>query len=202
MGGHSPISLDHWLTPGNADSAGIAPPAIFSALKRVHCIVGNAAYAGRVITKFTALASSSLTHLRISALDRRASDVPGVLERVLEVQARRTPERAVGEGNGGGEELRMLRLRRIIIHSAASPQDANIDGVWTELSARIADVLVDACDGGGEGVRGLYLERPFQRNPHWPERLRNDWIARIEGRKGCWVESEEESALEICDNDP
>lgn len=95
-------------------------------------------------------------------------------------------------------------LRRIIVHSAAPPQDdanEDINGVWAELSKRITGVL-GAGDGGGEGILGLSLERPYQRNPRWPERLRNDWIARIEGRKACWVESEEdETALETCDND-
>lgn len=102
MGGHSPMLLDHSLTPSDADSAGIVAPAVFPVLQRVHCIAENVAYAGRVIAKLTALASSSLTHLRISALDRRASDVPDVLERILGVQARHTPEDAAGEGDGGG----------------------------------------------------------------------------------------------------
>ncbi|KAL1940811.1 hypothetical protein VTO73DRAFT_7852 [Trametes versicolor] len=204
MGGHSATLLDQWLTPGAADSAGAAAPAVSPALKRVHCIAENGAYAGRVVAKYTALASPSLTHMRISGVDRRASDVPDVLERILGMRARQIPERAVGEKRKE-EEPRMPRLRRIIVHSAAPPQDGaneNIDGVWAELSARIANVL-DACDGEGEGVRGLYLERSYRRNPRWPERLRYDWLARIEGRKGCWVESEEdECALETCDNDP
>ncbi len=202
MGAHSPLLLD---PPGaDADSVGTAGRAVYPVFKRVHCIVENAAYAERVVAKLTALAALSLTHLCVSALDHRASDVPDVLERVMGVRARQVFGHAVGE-RLGEEEWRVPRLRRIIIHSAAPPQDGaneDIDGAWAELSTRIASV-VDACNGGGEGIRGLYLERPFQRNPRWHERLRNDWTVRIEGRKGCWVESEEdESALETCEDDP
>ncbi|EIW59788.1 uncharacterized protein TRAVEDRAFT_20084 [Trametes versicolor FP-101664 SS1] len=154
MGGHSRVLLDQFLTPEDTDKAGAAAPAVLPVLKRVHCIAENAAYAGRVIAKYTAPASLSLTHLRISGIDRRASDVPNVLERILGVRARGAPERAVRERTGE-EESRMPRLRRIIIHSAAPPQDRaneDLDGAWAELSTRIASIM-DVCDGGREGVR-------------------------------------------------
>ncbi|KAI0716351.1 hypothetical protein C8Q76DRAFT_794672 [Earliella scabrosa] len=44
------------------------------------------------------------------------------------------------------------------------------------------------------GIHMLHLSRPWRNVDCWKERLRDDWLDRVEGRNGCWVESEEEEA--------
>ncbi|KAI0751132.1 hypothetical protein C8Q80DRAFT_554687 [Daedaleopsis nitida] len=73
---------------------------------------------------------------------------------------------------------------------------------WDKCIADLEDVA-DRCEASGRGVQIALLRRPWRRNPHWPERLRDDWKNRIEGGKGCWILSEEEeAALEVSEDDP
>ena len=47
------------------------------------------------------------------------------------------------------------------------------------------------------GIRALMLERSWRKRKVWERRLWDDWLERMEGGRGCWVESEgEEKALE------
>ena len=43
----------------------------------------------------------------------------------------------------------------------------------------------------------VVLERSWQRKPDWAKRVRDEWLQRMDGGRGCWVESEaEESSIE------
>ena len=49
----------------------------------------------------------------------------------------------------------------------------------------------------------LHLDRSWRYVDCWKKRLRDDWLDRVEGRNGCWVESEEEEAgREIYEDEP
>ena len=49
----------------------------------------------------------------------------------------------------------------------------------------------------------LHLNRPWRHVGCWKERLRDDWLDRVKGWNGGWVESEEEEAgREIYEDEP
>ena len=48
-----------------------------------------------------------------------------------------------------------------------------------------------------EDLSLLMVEKSWKKKNRWRQRLWNDWLERMVGRKGCWVESaEEEKELE------
>ncbi|KAM5534435.1 hypothetical protein V8D89_011902 [Ganoderma adspersum] len=97
-------------------------------------------------------------------------------------------------------------LCTVIVHGAP-PQSTGHCGTtsfyWIDLCAELRHLALLVKRIRDASINVVTLSRPSRRNWHWHERLFDDWMSRIEGGMGCWVESEDEEAkLEVYEDDP
>ena len=67
---------------------------------------------------------------------------------------------------------------------------------FDELNASLRELAWDI-----ENVRDvslLVMEKSWEKESRWHQRLWDDWLERMDGGQGCWVESAEEE-LEVLD---
>ena len=160
-----------------------------------------------VLASLPALASYQLTHLRLSGITSADEDVPRMLADVLGVPApmplreRVRLGMASGSASGSREPLdtsggKFPNLRHVVLYAIQPGRDdmqsfprwATLLGLLRELERTCKRV---------SGMRMVVLERSWMRKSKWATRLRDDWLQRMNGERGCWVVTEaEESAIE------
>ncbi|KAI0694742.1 hypothetical protein C8Q76DRAFT_758014 [Earliella scabrosa] len=174
------------------------------ALRRLHFVYmwGRNLWCGEAVNSIAQLAPSNFTHLRLSNV-QRAVLLPA-LSRALGVPFVAGDGVAVATGIDGSIPSKLRRVKRLITQGY-SPAPGGLcgnpyidwDGFCNDLEA-----FAQECERA-RGIRMLHLSRPWRRNCRWKERLRDDWLDRIEGRDGCWVQSEvEEAGREVYEDDP
>ncbi|PIL37492.1 hypothetical protein GSI_01186 [Ganoderma sinense ZZ0214-1] len=152
----------------------------------------------------------NLTHVRISGLSAPQHGFVGDLRRVLGVSHPRPHHGVVqstsDDGRSSDPQMGTLlpTLDRIIIHGC-SPEHSGPCGTpnieWLCFCIEVGQIVELVKES--RGVTVIQLCRPPRRNWRWPERLFDEWVSRIEGGAGCWVESEDEEAnLEVYEDDP
>ncbi|KAI0371597.1 hypothetical protein BV20DRAFT_1043236 [Pilatotrama ljubarskyi] len=184
----------HAFDPYSLLQAGRSPrhPATFPALERVHFISSKS---DKVVAALHAIGSSTLSHLRISNVGVRSHDteLPKAVAAALGVPEERLQLTEEDDGDiPYFLNATLPHLCRVIIHLMRPKRGEYYDGLYQDLEslARICEQRIDA-------VYVLLLESEWRRNAHWPERLRDDWVDRIQGGRGCWVESQTDEAAKL-----
>ena len=94
-----------------------------------------------------------------------------------------------------GQQPRLVDLQQLIVHGY-KPTPVTSGTFMEELWDRRVNDLREhlrKCEDAS-GIRMLIVSRIWRKNPRWPDRLYNDWMDRVDGGVGYWVESEEEEA--------
>ena len=182
----------------------------FPSLKRLHFVTASARSRAALLSPSCWLRASPITHLRISDVtdSDETIEFTSILARALglpEPAARTADEQnysALPATSGrvvrsGGTIL--PHLRRLLIQTEEpnpglrgdegehDPFDA-LNASLRALAREIEDV---------EDLSLLMVEKSWKKRNRWRQRLWDDWLGRMSGRKGCWVESaEEEKELE------
>ncbi|KAI0650399.1 hypothetical protein C8Q79DRAFT_383329 [Trametes meyenii] len=183
-------------------------PVALPVLQRVHFLHYN-----NILPPLPSIvvASSSLTHLRISDVTDTDDQLLRALAGVLGVPS---TVRELGDNfqdRDSDHAHKVVRspvlphLRRIIIH-AVPPEGGGWCGSdlvgWEDVIPDL-QVLAKYCEQHFDELRILAMERVSRRNFHYPNRLRDDWMDRVQGGSGCWVETEEDEVKrEIYQDDP
>ena len=132
-------------------------------------------------------APSTLTHLRFSSAGSTEFDCMYEFTSDL-CRSRRDDGQA-------GQQPRLVDLQQLIVHGY-KPTPVTSGTFMEELWDRRVNDLREhlrKCEDAS-GIRMLIVSRIWRKNPRWPDRLYNDWMDRVDGGVGCWVESEEEEA--------
>ncbi|KAI0677211.1 hypothetical protein C8Q78DRAFT_1001678 [Trametes maxima] len=195
-----------WM--GLIEAFKVPNPTVLPALKRVHFLHYN-----DILPPLPSIvvASSSLTHLRISDVTYTDDRLLGALAGVLGVPSTLHELCDIFQDGDNGHTCKVVRspvlphLQRVIVH-AVPPSGGGWCGSdfvgWDDVIPDL-QVLAKYCERHLEGLHILAMARVSRHNFSYPERLRNDWMDRVQGGSGCWVETEEDEAkLEIYEDDP
>ncbi|OJT15464.1 hypothetical protein TRAPUB_7335 [Trametes pubescens] len=174
--------------------------ATFPALERVHFI--TTAVDGIVpiilLTKIP-----TITHFRISNIGYVNILLPDALARALGVKpsyprlAQELEDHDADPQRSSTSSLSTPspHLRQLIIHGTTSAPGGwcwHYNREWTRIHSRLEAL---ARGPGLSGIRMLVLERPWFRALRWPHRMRDHWLDRMQGGRGCWVESEAQEVV-------
>ena len=89
----------------------------------------------------------------------------------------------------------------IIVHCNAPFPTAAHDERWYGFLDKLQWLARKCQDQTDIGM--LLMGRPWQRGARWPERLRREWLDRMQGGIGCWVSAEdEEETRELLEDRP
>ena len=158
----------------------------------------------------TWLPASPITHLRLSDISVE-DDEENFVEILAGAVGVPTPLHwsVQAQHSGDGPIVRnpdnvLPHLRYLWIHvneiawsGGCIPDD--FEETWLVLKYRLHELTKSV--GRVEGMRALMMEKSSLKDKIWEQRLWDDWVGRIEGQRGCWVESaEEETQLEGPDN--
>ncbi|KAI1796051.1 hypothetical protein LXA43DRAFT_650629 [Ganoderma leucocontextum] len=189
----------HW------DRAHTSAGVLFPSLRRLHYVLTDQNMSFKsVLTRLPVLASSQLTHLRLSGITYADEDVPQTLARILGVPPPKPLRERMSLGGSASASQEPLdtsgtafpNLRHVVLYAiqpgrddmASFPKWAALLGLLRELERTCKRV---------SGMRMVVLERSWLRKSKWATRLRDDWLQRMNDGRGCWVESEaEESWIE------
>ena len=186
---------------GNSDAGAGLP---FPSLRRLHYVLTDQSMSFRsILARLPALVSSRLTHLRLSGITYADEDVPETLARMLGVPPPKPLRERMGLGNTSASQAppdssraAFPNLKHVVLYAmqpgkddmASFPRWAALLGLLRELERTCKRV---------DGMRMVVVERSWQRKPDWAKRVRDEWLQRMDGGRGCWVESEaEESSIE------
>lgn len=174
--------------------------ATFPALERVHFI--TTAVDG-IVPMILLTKIPTITHFRISNVGYVDILLPDALARALGVKPM-YPWLADGPEDGNADPQQSSvsslstprpHLRQLIIQGTSSAPGGwcwHYNREW----ARIHSQLEALAHGPGlDGTRTLVLDRPWFRALRWPHRMRDYWLDRIQGGRGCWVESEAQEVV-------
>ncbi|KAM5534411.1 hypothetical protein V8D89_011878 [Ganoderma adspersum] len=194
------------VTEAGSDGDSDAGAAVlFPSLRRLHYVLTDQSMSFKsILARLPALVSSRLTHLRLSGITYADEDVPQTLARMLGVPPPKPLRERMGLGGGTSASQAPLdtsgaafpHLRHVVLYAiqpgrddmASFPKWAALLGLLRELERTCKRVV---------GMRMVVLERSWLRKPTWATRMRDDWLQRMDGGRGCWVESEaEESWIE------
>ncbi|KAI0355355.1 hypothetical protein OH77DRAFT_1424836 [Trametes cingulata] len=177
------------LSPYDREAAA-QPPIALPALKRVHLMSPNSAIH---IFGLCGIGPSSLSHLRISVVGRSTLDryLPRNLAAALEIPKECFQRELADEDDIKGT---LPHLRHVLVHAIPS-EPGSLRGSRGRFASDIcADLrsLGRACEERIDGARILVLEGNRPKNLHqW---LREDWVDRMQGGQGCWVEFQQDEA--------
>ncbi|PIL37465.1 hypothetical protein GSI_01159 [Ganoderma sinense ZZ0214-1] len=169
------------------------------ALRRFHFISNEYKARTCLLAPSSWLSTTRLTHLRLSDIDN-ADEREGFTDTLAGAIGVHMP------GSGGsdavspqGKGILLPHLRCLWIHGSewyiASCLEEDWDDGWQLLMPKLREVMKEA--ERERGMRTLIMERSWRKGRIWALRLWDDWLERMEGLHGCWVESEdEERALE------
>nr|VWP00883.1 PHD-type domain-containing protein [Ganoderma boninense] len=152
------------------------------ALRRLHMVhhFWSDPSDSRVLTRLAQYNPLNLTHVRISGLSVPPEGFLDDLRRVLGV---------FHPLPGGGPGPQYLGCGTISFE-------------WLDLCIEVRRIAQLVKQSRDDDVAVIPLCRPPRRNWRWPDRLFDEWVSRIEGGAGCWVESEDEEAkLEVYEDD-
>ena len=159
-----------------------------------------------IFPRLTQYNPPNLTHARISGLSIPPTGLLNDLRTVLGLSSAPQHDVAAQHGHLSDSHTGPLlpTLGTIIIHGC-SPDHSGPCGTinfdWLDFNDEVRHIGRLAREN--RDVTIVPLCRAPRRNWRWPERLFDDWVSRIEGGAGCWVESEDEEAkLEIYEDDP
>ena len=157
----------------------------------------------RIIPFLVQYKLSNLTHVRISELGLPDYDFPrdlGTAMGVPYVRHRGIYWRPAVEPASSSQAVPLPNLRSVVVHTS-SPQNTERrkSSYWINLCDQVQTAIPRLVKQVRDiDVSVVALSRPEQRKGYWHERLFDDWVSRIEGGTGCWVESEDEEAkLEV-----
>ena len=167
------------------------------ALQRLHLVhtSGRRLSSSDAVNCIAYLAPPNLTHLRLSDVHRGA-----ILSWEVMVGGADLDEIDAWESM----PMKLPRISQVIAHGcrAAPGGESGIpDSGWDDFCNDL-EAFARRCERVW-AISVLHMMRPWRRDRRWKERLRKDWMGRIEGRDGCWVQSEEEEAAreaEVCED--
>ena len=174
------------------------------ALQRLHLCMYGAPDVRTALLADPAFVGPSLTHLRLSCLgvSEEQTAFPHALAHALGVAPPLpffVPSlRSAPEDPGSPDALRarghasLAGLRHLVLHGIEPTVgfSGNSQMVWGQVLIQLEDVA-DRADKI-LGLRVVLMNRPNRNSFQWEKRLREDWVERMEGGKGCWVDSEAE----------
>ncbi|KAI0751131.1 hypothetical protein C8Q80DRAFT_554579 [Daedaleopsis nitida] len=167
------------------------------ALRRLHVVcLSRTLHCAKIVNYLNQHTRPCFTHLRLSNIDEDKEDriLPHGLARSLGVPHREGDTPVATKLSG---------VRHVVIHGyppAPGGWCGFNDSIWDTICWEL-EALAERCEFE-KGLRFLVMSRPWRRNPRWGDRLYDDWVDRIEGKDGCWVESEEaEEQLEVYEDD-
>ena len=146
----------------------------------------------------TWISASPITHLRLSDINVDDSET-GFVETLANALGVPVPPHwsVQAEDSGNRPIVRnpdtvFPHLRYLWIHvdELVWPSDY-VQGIWLVLRCKLHE-LVQSVERV-EGMRAVFMKSSLKKKI-WEQRLWEDWVGRIEGRRGCWVESAEEEA--------
>ena len=182
------------IHPCSAD----CPPRL-PALRRFHFVCGDPSSRAQLLGPSSWLSASPLTHLRLS--DLHDGDEGHEFANTIAC--------AIGVHMPGsswsnavppqGKEIILPHLRYLWLHGLewypSTCSEADQKDWWEVLKSKLEEVVRVAA--GDKGMWALVLEKSWRKRTVWERRLWDDWLERMEGGRGCWVESkEDENALE------
>ncbi|KAH9854997.1 hypothetical protein C2E23DRAFT_883536 [Lenzites betulinus] len=163
------------------------PTSVFPALKRIHFVSLGLSTTMETLSRAEL---PSLTHLRISNLDQ--FQMACMLVEALRNIPHQGPPAPPSSTS-------LSRPRHIIVHStrpAVAGWSAYHNSAWIAFTHSLR-ALVQAQNQENDGLRALLLLRPMG-SGRWIRRMQCQWLDRMQGGCGCWVESEaEEAASEV-----
>ncbi|KAI0650401.1 hypothetical protein C8Q79DRAFT_1006673 [Trametes meyenii] len=175
---------------------GVARPTLFPALRRVHCLSLSGDPLPWVVT------CTSLTHLRISSVGARNGHLHKELAAAVGVPDAVWLYHYHDEDEDDAVRARREvppppthpRLRHIVIHGIApapGPGNGYFGMHWRHVHHEVKR-LARYCEEHLDGVQVVVMEGAREKEGQWRERLRQEWLDRMRGGRGCWVEAEEE----------
>ncbi|KAI0832773.1 hypothetical protein BC628DRAFT_1309523 [Trametes gibbosa] len=167
-----------------------SPASIFPTLKRVHFISPDT----NAMIAMLASMLPSITHLRISNIDYYDANLAASLGTFLGSSAEHSQETPSPPPSKS-----LPRLGRIILHGTP-PAPCGWSGFygreWAVVMTQL-EVFAQEQNRTRGGARVLLLKRPMGAG-RWLRRMRDQWIDRMQGGRGCWVESDaQEAASEV-----
>lgn len=213
--GHAPVAL---VSSGAhvdvSDTSGSGSERhdryLFPALKRAHIVLGDASMpANHLLRRLSTFVSSGLTHLRLSAVTYVDDEVPQILAQLVGVPVPvplyvrlQMGLDGTGSTRSGAvvprEDAPFPHLRYIAIHAIQPKHDIADPGAFSRWASFLG--LLRELERTCRRVKGMsmiVLERSWMRQPCWKLRLHEEWLQRMQGGRGCWVESvAEESEME------
>lgn len=197
----------------------------FPALRRLHVIADfySQAYARRALLTAPAHAPTlrQLTHLRLSGLSEGdCADLAGGGEEplaaalALALGVSPTTPSTLDSTLPGLPRPPLERLRHLVLHGVGTPGApcAFSATLWDNVVCALAAVVLQwgphaRVPGHIGSIAGaehsaVLMDRPWRRDFKWEARVWGDWVARMEGGRGCWVEDEEEEEAREGPRDP
>ncbi|KAH9927085.1 uncharacterized protein BXZ73DRAFT_90787 [Epithele typhae] len=199
--------LDSLLLGGESIEANVHRP-LCPSLKRLHVILTDSDMSFQtILRRLPDLASTSLTHLRLSGVTYTEDALSDVLAAMLGVPAPlplreriRAPGDAASRAGPVVPDGATFPNLRFLVISAVQPRfdeeaGPEVARKWTGMLGLLRE-LERTCKRV-RGMRMVVLERSWMRKPVWGVRMQRDWEDRMLGGPGCWVVSEaEESKIE------
>ncbi|KAI1796052.1 hypothetical protein LXA43DRAFT_1090149 [Ganoderma leucocontextum] len=175
------------------------------ALQRFHFVTNKPSARTHLLAPTSWLSASPITHLRLSDLND-VDEETGFASALARALGARMPGRfwsspivvPTDPVPSQGKEIILSHLRYLWIHGIewfpSTCSEAELEDKWEVLKYKLQEVRVAAWE---REVWALVMERSWRKGTVWERRLWDDWLDRMEGGRGCWVDSEdEEKALE------
>ncbi|KAH9899545.1 hypothetical protein C8Q73DRAFT_639064 [Cubamyces lactineus] len=160
----------------------------FPTLKRVHIVLGESRPVSSMLLLPLHVAAGTLTHLRISNVDIVAMgvDLAGALvpEVYLDFFGQPPPTSLV-------PSLALPTLRHLAVQNTSRDIGAAAAAVASQSPSAAVQIYNFEARDGGPGRLYLYEDRQ-RLDSHWRDRLKEEWLDRVDGGRGCWVRSAEE----------
>ncbi|KAI0714947.1 hypothetical protein C8Q76DRAFT_795758 [Earliella scabrosa] len=175
-------------------------------LERLHLVTHSASTRSIFLTA-SPLRKSPITHLRFSAVEKwdMKTAFPRMLAKALGLPAPQlsSERKATPDSEQPAMVVRagaaLPHVRELVVHGVGPQPGACPYGEepWDAVYDLLQG-LVETCGRvKEERIRAHVMERKWRMDSRWRSRLWNDWLSRIEGGQGCWVQSDdEEAALE------
>ncbi|KAI0331327.1 hypothetical protein GY45DRAFT_1322624 [Cubamyces sp. BRFM 1775] len=159
----------------------------FPALKRAHIALGISRPVSSLILRPLLVATATLTHVRISNVAAMSRALAGAL--VPNVDANFFPEQP--SPTSLFPPLVLPALRHVTIQNTSRGEHGA--AIATSLESPTAAVQMHKFDTRDGETGRMYLIEDRQRlDSHWRDRLKEEWLDRMDGGRGCWVQSAEE----------
>ena len=158
-------------------------------LKRIHIVLGKTRPISSALLRPLHVAADTLTHVRISNVDITAMrmDLAGALvpSFYTDVFGQSPPASLF-------PPLALPALREVTIQNT-SGDEFEVTAVASQPPTGVATVRTHNFGARDGGTGRIYLiEDRHRLDSHWCDRLKEEWLDRMDGGRGCWVQSAEE----------